>query len=236
MMGLERIVPTPDDLAVMLQVLARSATGQTADRLHERRHRPAPRRRPGRPDELHVVIVDNGRSRHAADRARGDPLLHPLRRLPERVPGVPGDRRPRLRHRLSGPGGRVFTPGAFGRQRVGRPAAGEQPVRRLPRGVPGAHRHPAHAAGPACRQHGEQRGPGVGAGRPACIQPGRDAALAVPPRRTARPRRPARPSRDGGRIERLPGPLAGWTQYRTFPPMAPETFTARYRRTHRRPA
>lgn len=62
-MGMERVVPTPGDLAVMLEVLARSATGQ---RLSVYSNIVTGPRRPGDPDgpdELHVVIVDNGRSK-----------------------------------------------------------------------------------------------------------------------------------------------------------------------------
>ena len=36
-------------------------------------------------------------------------------------------------------------------------------------------------------------------------------------------------------FDRLPGPLAGWTKYRHFPPMAAETFTARHRQRSRAP-
>ncbi len=60
-MGMERIVPTFGDLAVMLEVLGRSATGQ---RLSTYTNIVTGPRRPGDPDgpdELHVVIVDNGR-------------------------------------------------------------------------------------------------------------------------------------------------------------------------------
>jgi L-lactate dehydrogenase complex protein LldF len=62
MMGIERLVPTLDDLSVMLQVLARSATGQKLTVYTNLITGP---RRPGEadgPDELHVVLVDNGRS------------------------------------------------------------------------------------------------------------------------------------------------------------------------------
>ncbi len=62
-MGMERLVPTPGDLAVMLEVLARSATGQ---RLSVYTNIVTGPRRPGDPDgpdEFHVVILDNGRSR-----------------------------------------------------------------------------------------------------------------------------------------------------------------------------
>ena len=61
-MGMERIVPTRADLAVMLEVLARSATGQ---KLSVYTNIVAGARRSGEPDgpdQFHVVIVDNGRS------------------------------------------------------------------------------------------------------------------------------------------------------------------------------
>ncbi len=65
-MGLEKVVPTLDDLNVMLQVLARSATGQKLSVYTNIITGP---RRPGEPDgpdEFHVVILDNGRSKTLA--------------------------------------------------------------------------------------------------------------------------------------------------------------------------
>ena len=62
LMGIERLVPTLDDLAVMLQVLARSATGQKATVYTDLITGPR-RNDPDGPDELHVVLLDNGRSR-----------------------------------------------------------------------------------------------------------------------------------------------------------------------------
>jgi len=62
LMGMERVVPTLDDLDALLDVLARSATGQKMSSYTTLTHGP---RRPGEPDgpeELHLVIVDNGRS------------------------------------------------------------------------------------------------------------------------------------------------------------------------------
>ena len=62
LMGIERLVPGFGDLAVMLEVLARSATGQ---RLSAYTNIITGPRRPGEPDgpeQLHVVLVDNGRS------------------------------------------------------------------------------------------------------------------------------------------------------------------------------
>jgi len=72
LLGLERIVPTAADLASVLTVLARSATGQASSVYTN--VITGPRRRgggrggpeagdPDGPEELHIVILDNGRSR-----------------------------------------------------------------------------------------------------------------------------------------------------------------------------
>lgn len=66
LMGMERIVPTLRDLAVMLQLLPRSATGQKLTAYTSLLNGP---RRPTEshgPQEMHVVIIDNGRSRALA--------------------------------------------------------------------------------------------------------------------------------------------------------------------------
>jgi L-lactate dehydrogenase complex protein LldF len=66
LMGMERLVPTTADLAQMVEVLARSGTGQRLSVYTNVINGP---RRPGDPDgpdELHVVILDNGRSRALA--------------------------------------------------------------------------------------------------------------------------------------------------------------------------
>jgi L-lactate dehydrogenase complex protein LldF len=55
-MGLEKIVPRARDLGVFLRVLARSATGQPSSVYATHFHGPV------RGGEMHVVIVDNGRS------------------------------------------------------------------------------------------------------------------------------------------------------------------------------
>ena len=55
-MGIEKVIPRAADLSVFLRVLARSATGQPMSSYTSHFHGP----RPG--GELHVVIVDNGRS------------------------------------------------------------------------------------------------------------------------------------------------------------------------------
>jgi len=55
-MGIEKVIPRLEDLGVFLRLLARSATGQAITAYTSHFHGP-------RPDsELHIVLVDNGRS------------------------------------------------------------------------------------------------------------------------------------------------------------------------------
>lgn len=61
-MGMERVVPTVADLGVMLEVLARSATGQRLSVYTNIVTGPRRAGDPDGPEELHVVILDNGRS------------------------------------------------------------------------------------------------------------------------------------------------------------------------------
>jgi L-lactate dehydrogenase complex protein LldF len=70
-MGIEKVIPRFADLEVFLQLLPRSGTGQTLTAYQSLLT--GPKRHPGDegPDELHVVIMDNGRSRM---------LAHPLTR------------------------------------------------------------------------------------------------------------------------------------------------------------
>ncbi|PZR28347.1 MAG: 4Fe-4S ferredoxin [Citrobacter freundii] len=56
-MGIEKVIPKAEHLAVFTRLLARSATGQPITAYTSHFHKP----RPGR--EMHIVIVDNGRSR-----------------------------------------------------------------------------------------------------------------------------------------------------------------------------
>jgi len=61
-LGIEKLIPRVQHLPVFLRLLARSATGQAITAYTSHFHGP----RPG--GELHLVIVDNGRSRLLADR------------------------------------------------------------------------------------------------------------------------------------------------------------------------
>jgi L-lactate dehydrogenase complex protein LldF len=62
LLGMERIVPRLEDLAVMLKLLAPSATGQKLTSYTRIITGPRREGETDGPDELHVVVVDNGRS------------------------------------------------------------------------------------------------------------------------------------------------------------------------------
>jgi L-lactate dehydrogenase complex protein LldF len=63
LMGLERLVPTLADLEVMLRLLPRSATAQKLTSYLTLLNGPRRAGEPDGPSELHVVLLDNGRSR-----------------------------------------------------------------------------------------------------------------------------------------------------------------------------
>ncbi len=62
LMGRERLLETLDDLALMLALLPRAATGQTLTSYVSLLHGPRGRHDPDGPVERHLIIVDNGRS------------------------------------------------------------------------------------------------------------------------------------------------------------------------------
>ena len=62
LMGIERIVPTMEDLALMLSLLPRSATGQKLSVYTSLLNSPRAENDPDGPRERHVILVDNGRS------------------------------------------------------------------------------------------------------------------------------------------------------------------------------
>ena len=127
-MGIERIVPTAADLAVCLRVLARSGTGQALTVYTNVITGPRREGDPDGPSELHVVLVDNGRSNML--RGELEEILYCIRcgaclnacPVYQEIGGhAYGSVYP-------GPVGAVFTPGAFGmglRGGAGRSRAGE---------------------------------------------------------------------------------------------------------------
>ncbi|MBV5347116.1 lactate utilization protein, partial [bacterium] len=67
LMGMERLVPNLDDLALMLSLLPRSATGQKLTVYTQLLHKPFPNQ------QRHIILLDNGRTR-----LRNSPLKESL--------------------------------------------------------------------------------------------------------------------------------------------------------------
>ena len=91
--GIEKVLPTLEDLATAMRLLPRSATGQTMSNYFSLLTGPRARRRTG---WARAYVLRARRWR--ADRARrrrvsGDAALHPLRRVHEPLSGVSEDRR-----------------------------------------------------------------------------------------------------------------------------------------------
>ncbi len=228
LMGLERIVPTAADLAVMLRVLARSGTGQPLTVYTNVITGPRRPDDPDGPSELHVVLVDNGRSRML--RTELEEILSCIRcgACLNACPVYQEIGGHAYASVYPGPVGAVYTPGAFGLGPwADLPQASSLcgacrdacPVRiDIPRMLL-ALRAQAEADG-----HSPQWvGGGLRLYRVLATHPRLFRAVSAMARRVTGWLGPRG-------FDRLPGPLAGWTKYRHFPPMAAETFTARHHR------
>ncbi|MGH9161770.1 MAG: LutB/LldF family L-lactate oxidation iron-sulfur protein [Vicinamibacteraceae bacterium] len=235
-MGIERIVPEMRDLGIMLQLLARSSTGQKLTAYTNLLTGP---RRKGLateasaeedgPDELHVVLVDNGRTR-----VLGSELAEILYciRCGACLNACPVYRQiggHAYGSVYPGPVGAVFTPAIHG-------LAGWSDLPQAS-SLCGACREvcpvridiPRMLLALRARSAAQGDGPwwaraGLRAFRFAAVRP---TLFRLAGRWTARAMSLA--ARDG-RISKLPGPLAGWTRFRELPAMAPRTFQDQWRR------
>jgi L-lactate dehydrogenase complex protein LldF len=227
-MGIERIVPTRGDLALMLSVLARSATGQKSTVYTDLITGPRRAGEPDGPEELHVVMVDNGRSRVLGGESaeilaciRCGACLNACpvyREIGGHAYGAV----------YAGPIGAVLTPALAGYGRRSELAGASSlcgacrevcPVRIDIPTLLLAQRADAEAAGeldPLLRF-------GLRAFRVAATRP-RLYRLAL-----ALARGVTRWAGRGGWLRRLPGPLRGWTASRDFPPFASRSFTGEWR-------
>ena len=151
--GIEKVIPRAQDLAVFLKLLARSATGQLLSVYTSFLSGSAARGRGGRAGRV-LRGAAGQRAHQAAARPRQAAIavLHPLRRLSERLPGVPQDRRAQFSVGVLGADRGHHHAAVHGRIARAGTAIRVQPVRRVRRGVPGQDRHPEGAAGTAQRR------------------------------------------------------------------------------------
>lgn len=235
--GIEKLIPRAADLAVFLQLLGRSATGQPLTSYTSFLSGP---RRPGErdgPEEFYLVLLDNGRSRILADREKRQTLycircgaclnICPVYR---RIGGYsyPGA--------YSGPIGAILTPQSLG--------LGHEPELPFASSLCGACAEvcPVKIDIPKIlldlrsevkKQEARERTWGP-------TQPNLEklafmmwAWLMRHPKlfelagTAAQALLPA--DRDGGWVQSMPGPLKAWTKWRDFPPPANKSFRQLWR-------
>jgi L-lactate dehydrogenase complex protein LldF len=228
-MGIEKVIPTLEDLVVFLKILARSATGQKASSYVSLITGVGRAGDSDRPRELHLVILDNGRSRYL-----GGPFREALycircgaclnvcpvyRQVGGHAYGAT----------YSGPIGIIVTSMLEG---------------------PGGSRELASASSlcGACQQACpldidiphmllELRREAVADRQPSIGERAAFLLMAAILRHDGLYRLAARAGRivqrlfiKGARIERLPFPFSRWTASRDFPPLSARTFQDRWRR------
>lgn len=227
-MGMERIVSRWEDAAVILEVLARSATGQRLSVYTNVVTGPRRDADPDGPERLHVVILDNGRSGILAGptaeilaciRCGACLNVCPVFRT------VGGHAYGTV---YSGPVGSIVTPGLHGME----------PWWDLPFAstLCGACKDVCPVRIDIPRMLLRLREEAVSQGRLAgWLDRGLDAYArrAVDPPRWARAKKWAArltaPLATRGWLRRVPGPVRGWTRHRDFPRPAGESFTQWWR-------
>jgi L-lactate dehydrogenase complex protein LldF len=234
-MGIEKVIPQLADLGVMLQLLPRSGTGQRASVYVSLLSGPRGTGETDGPDELHLVILDNGRSRLLADPELREALrcircgaCQNVCPIYERAGGLAYE------SVYAGPIGSVITPALEGLDR-----AGQLPFAST---LCGACADVCPVKIDLPRMLAELRGRAVREGRAGALDrlfagvwsfimasPGRLRASGAMGRILQRlvVRR--------GRIERLPYPFNAWTAHRTAPPLAPKSFREMWMARQRNP-
>lgn len=217
LMGIERLVPTLPDLAVMLRLLARSATGQKMTSYVSLIHAPRQVAEPDGPNQRHLILVDNGRSR-----LLGTGLAESLSciRCGACLNACPVYREAgghAYGSVYAGPIGSVISPALFGVAEFGELARASSLCGACVEACPVGIDIPSMLL-QVRAQPKAPRGP-LNAGL------GWYAWAARSPRRYRWAQRLAAlaakllPQRQGW-IQRLPGPLSAWTRHRDFPPFA----------------
>ncbi len=231
LMGLERLVPRLEDLDVMLKVLARSATGQKLTVYTSLLNGPRRPSEPDGPEELHVILLDNGRSRTLASELAESLLCIRCGACLNVCPVYREIGGHAYGSVYAGPIGSVLSSAFEGADAFGHLAHASTlcgacqevcPVRiDLPRMLLAVRgEHVQQAPQPAWLSYGIRLYAWAASDirRFQLAQSWAAFATGLLAR--------------GGWVRRLPGPLGRWTATREFPAFARETFRARYARRH----
>ena len=101
--GIEKIVPTLEDVATLMRLLPRSATGQSISNYVDILTGPKGEGEFHGAEHMYFILVDSGRTGVLGERRPRGAALHPLRRVHEPLPGLPERRRAFVRLGLPGP-------------------------------------------------------------------------------------------------------------------------------------
>jgi L-lactate dehydrogenase complex protein LldF len=229
-MGIERLVPTLDDLAVMLRLLPRFATGQAITSYVSLIHAPRRLGDPEGPTERHLILVDNGRS-GLANTAGAESLL--CIRCGACLNACPIFREAgghAYDSVYSGPIGAVLSPGLFGLEKYGHLGKASTLCGACTEACPVGIDIPGLLLNVRAEAEPKPLGRGIQLFSWVARSPTRfrwaQRAAALVGRLLAR---------RAGWITQLPGPLADWTSFRDFPPFSSRPLRSRLRRA-RRPA
>jgi L-lactate dehydrogenase complex protein LldF len=228
LMGIERLVPTLGDLEVMLRLLPRSATAQKLTAYVSLLTGPRRDSEPDGPEELHVVLLDNGRSRTLGTELAESLLCIRCGACLNVCPVYREIGGHAYGSTYGGPIGSVVSPALFGSD-FGELANAST--------LCGACRDICPVRIDIPKMLLAVRGQQIDAGRaPLWLKLGMKAwrwAMSTPARYRAAQRLAAFGSRllaRVNRIRRLPPPLNAWTKRRDFPVFASEPFRARWKR------
>lgn len=152
LMGIEKLLPDEESLPEFLHLLAGSGVGQTLTTYVHFIQGPRRNDETDGPQEVHVVLLDNGRTA-TLNSPEVDSALHPVRSLPQRLPRLPGGIGTRVRARLQRSLGRNHGPDAW----ESRPTANSRGLR--PFAVDASRFAPLPFPFPRCCSNSEGRVP-----------------------------------------------------------------------------
>jgi L-lactate dehydrogenase complex protein LldF len=229
-MGVERLVPSLENLAVLLQVLPRSATGQNLTSYVSLIQRPRAGDDPDGAKERHLILVDNGRLAMHHSQLQDTLLCLRCGACLNACPVFREIGGHSYGSAYPGPIGSLVSPGLFGIKQYGHLSKAST--------LCGACTEVCPVGIDFTKLLLRTRGEYIrSAPQPTWLRAGMPLFtwMMASPGRYRRVQSIAAfflrflPNRSGW-LYRLPPPLSGWTRSRDFPPLAPEPFHARFHR------